>query len=93
MDLWMDLFGSIGLIFLLSAFIINHYKKIPRRTLVFNGLNFFGSGILTIYAYHIGSNVFMALNGIWVIVSGYYLSDILHAQYLFKTEKVPKKKE
>lgn len=89
----MDAFGAIGLILLLSAFIINHYKGIPRRTFIFNGMNFIGSGILAIYAYYIGSNVFMILNAIWVVISGYYVLDIYHKRHIKKVEKPPKRKK
>jgi len=88
----MDLFGSIGLLLLLSAFTINQCKKIPRRTFIYNGLNFVGAGILAIYSYHIDSIVFLVLNIIWVIVSGFFLADIFHKTQILKIEKLRKKK-
>lgn len=89
----LDIFGAIGLILLLAAFVINHYKFIPRRTFIFNGLNFIGSGILAIYAYYIGSDVFLVLESIWVIISAYFLLDIFHKRHVVKTEKPKKKKK
>jgi lipid-A-disaccharide synthase-like uncharacterized protein len=72
----MDLFGTTGLVLLLIAFIINH-QKIKRKEILFNILNFFGSLILTIYAHYIQSNVFMILNGIWAIISAYYVAGMI----------------
>lgn len=89
----MDFFGSIGLLLLLSAFVINQCKKIPRRTFIYNGLNFIGAGILTIYSYYIDSIVFLVLNIIWVIISGFFLIDIFHKTQILKTEKLRKRKK
>jgi membrane glycosyltransferase len=92
-SIYIDIFGAFGLVMLLGAFIINHLKGIPRRTFIYNGLNFLGSGILTLYAYHIGSNVFMILNIFWVLISGYFVLDIYHKRHIKKIEKAPKRKK
>jgi multisubunit Na+/H+ antiporter MnhB subunit len=66
------LLGTIGLIILLIAFIIEH-TKIKKKKFYFNLLNFIGSTILGIYAILTSNIIFIILEFAWAIFSIVYL--------------------
>ncbi len=70
--LW-DLFGAIGLAMILAAFYLEHKKEFQKQSLAYNGLNLMGSLILLVYAVHLGSVIFIALNLVWVLIAGYFI--------------------
>lgn len=61
--------GVFGAFLLLVAFIENEYKKFKTNSLAYDLLNLIGAGLLTIYAYLLGSVPFLILEGIWALVA------------------------
>jgi len=78
MDLLVQAIGVIGVTFLISAFYLNNFKrrKIRRKTKIYNGLNFFGSLLLVIYSFYLGSMLFVVFNTIWALTAAYFLYQI-----------------
>jgi hypothetical protein len=68
-----DIIGILGLCILLTGFCIVQIKKYSKKTFVFNYANLIGSTLLGIYAYTIGSFVFLALQIIWAIIATVFL--------------------
>ncbi|MBI5553305.1 MAG: hypothetical protein HY917_01040 [Candidatus Diapherotrites archaeon] len=81
----LDIFGASGLIILLIGFYLEHFRQYARTHFVFNLTNLIGSAILGIYAYEIGSNVFLALEFIWAAIAGAFL-----LQYFLKEQSTRK---
>ena len=73
MDLILNIFGVIGLVILLVALIFNVRKRTRQRVVLYYLMQLVGAGFLCIYAYLLNSQIFFALQGIWVIVSAYFL--------------------
>lgn len=57
--------GIIGLVFLLTGFLLNEMNKIKSESLAFNILNLVGAGFLGYYSYALNSKIFMLLNFVW----------------------------
>jgi hypothetical protein len=71
--------GSIGLVCILSAFLLDEFsKKINQDTVHYNLLNIFGALLLFYYAYTLDSWPFMVLNAIWLIAAAVKLVRILN---------------
>jgi len=66
--------GTIGMIFLLVAFVLNLFKKITQDSLVYNIFNIIGAGFLFYYAYFLNSIPFLVLEFIWISFAIYKLS-------------------
>ncbi len=66
--------GSIGLVCLLLAFILNSFKQIGRESYMYNMLNFIGAFLLVYYAFTLNSIVFIILESIWGLVALYMIS-------------------
>jgi hypothetical protein len=73
MDLILNIIGVIGLVILLVALILNVRKRTRQRVVLYYLMQFFGAGFLCVYAYLTNSQIFFILQGIWVIVSAYFL--------------------
>jgi len=65
--------GVLGLLILLAGFFIEHMGNVRRKGVYFNGANVIGSILLGIYAYNIGSMLFVVLQGIWALFALYFL--------------------
>lgn len=65
------LIGSIGLFFLLIAFIMNAVKK--KETKQYFLLNFIGASLLIYYAFTLNSYPFIILETVWAVFSLYNL--------------------
>ncbi len=67
----MDLIiGISGVIFILTAFILDEfYKRFNSETVLYNLLNIAGSGLLMYYAYSLQSWPFVFLNAVWMAVA------------------------
>jgi len=69
--------GTIGMLCLLIAFILNLLKKITQDSLAYNTLNIIGGGLLTYYAYVLNSIPFLILEAIWTLFAIYKLVYII----------------
>ncbi|MBU0662272.1 hypothetical protein KKH30_02315 [Candidatus Micrarchaeota archaeon] len=68
-----DAIGAVGVLFILAAFFLNHFKWFKRFTYSYNFMNFVGAAILFYYAMKLGSPVFMTLNAIWMYVAVFFV--------------------
>lgn len=66
-------FGYIGLIFILTAFILNILKKTNPDSKLYNVLNLMGGASLTYYSYTLKSIPFIILQSMWAIFALYNL--------------------
>ena len=66
--------GAIGMIFLLTAFALNLFKKITQDSLIYNIFNIIGAGLLAYYAYALKSVPFLVLQTIWISFAVYKLT-------------------
>lgn len=70
--------GIIGLLFILSAFILDEFsKKFNQDTVQYNVFNMIGSALLAWYAYTLNGWPFVVLNIVWFLVAGYKLVKII----------------
>lgn len=65
--------GVIGMIFLLTAFALNLFKKVTQDSLIYNIFNIIGAGLLAYYAYALNSIPFLILQAIWISFAVYKL--------------------
>ncbi len=65
--------GAIGMIFLLTAFALNLFKKVTQDSLIYNIFNIIGAGLLAYYAYALNSIPFLILQAIWISFAVYKL--------------------
>lgn len=61
--------GLLGMACILTAFILNVFRKLDSHGRVFLLLNLAGSVLLALYAYALGSLPFLILNIVWTIVA------------------------
>jgi len=66
--------GAIGMIFLLTAFALNLFKKVTQDSLIYNIFNIIGAGLLAYYAYVLNSIPFLILQVIWISFAVYKLT-------------------
>ena len=72
------LFGIIGMIFIVVAFVLDEWvKKFNQETVQYNIMNIIGSGLLTYYAFTINSWPFIILNVIWCATAIFKLAKIV----------------
>lgn len=64
--------GIVGMVLILTAFILDEFFKTWRQdSLKYNLLNLLGSALLSYYGYTLISWPFFILNLVWFIVAGY----------------------
>lgn len=61
--------GTIGVVCILAAFLLDEFSTINTKTVPYNLLNILGSGLLMYYAYTLESWPFLILNGVWLIAA------------------------
>ncbi len=88
MNFW-DYIGAVGLVLLLTAFVLNAGKHTRRNTFLFNGLNLLGSALLAGYAFQLKAWVFVLLETIWVFFAAYFLLKLSrhHLQHRAREKK------
>ena len=74
--------GVIGMIFLLTAFALNLFKKVTQDSFIYNIFNIIGAGLLAYYAYALNSIPFLILEAIWILFTVYKL--------IFSNKKIKK---
>lgn len=85
MNLIMELMGVVGLIALLISLIINVGKRTRQNIFRFYSLQLFGASLLCLYALMNHVYVFFILQGVFVLVSFYFIYEIL-----IKSKKIKK---
>lgn len=81
------LIGVIGMIFILTAFIGDLFKKITEDFVVYNIINIVGALALAYYAYALDSLPFLILEFIWAIFAAYKLL-LIYKSKLMKNRKI-----
>lgn len=66
-----DIVGIVSAGMTLTAFVGNEYGTFTAESIWYDALNFLASMGLVIYASHLGSLPFMAINTVWALVSGF----------------------
>jgi hypothetical protein len=69
-----NIINSIGVIFILAAFLLLTFKKVTHTSKVYNILNLIGSALAAIGSYMMWSVPFLALNVAWVGVAVFALT-------------------
>lgn len=64
-----DIIGSIGVVLMLSGFILNMIDKLDDDDILYIILNLIGGFLSCIASYMINYTPFMILEGIWTLVS------------------------
>ena len=85
-EMYLEIFASIGLILLFIAFYFENTGKYDKKHIKYNILNCIGSLILGIYAVIITNYIFIVLEFIWFGISLYYLLIRLPAAKRFEAE-------
>lgn len=71
--------GIVGMFLILISFILDEFtKRFKPRTIQYNLLNMFGSGLLAYYAIMLKGWPFLILNLVWFVVAGIKLIKILN---------------
>ena len=73
------LIGSIGVAFLLIAFLLNLFKWMRSDGHLYMGLNLVGAGLACYSSYLIGFMPFVVLEGVWALVA---LAAIAHTLFV-----------
>lgn len=73
MNLLFEAIGVLGLVILLTAFLINVKKRTRHRIMLYNTMQFFGAALLCIYAYINGITLFVLLQAIWAVVALFFI--------------------
>lgn len=68
-----DLLNSIGVVFILAAFLLLTAKRTGPHSLLYNVLNLIGSALAATGSYMMNSVPFTVLNVAWVGVAAYAL--------------------
>ncbi|MCK4967836.1 MAG: hypothetical protein KAS12_02165 [Candidatus Aenigmarchaeota archaeon] len=76
--------GTIGMLFLLIAFVLDLFNKFTQETIFYNVFNIIGSGLLIYYAYVLKSIPFLVLEIVWMSFATYKLITILQKKYKSK---------
>lgn len=66
-----EIIGVLGMTLILIFFFLIQVKKISQDNLIYDLGNFFGAGLLSVYAFYIGSIPFLILNLLWSFVALY----------------------
>jgi hypothetical protein len=69
-----NIINSVGVIFILAAFLLLTFKKVKHTSVLYNMLNLVGSLLAAIGSYMMWSVPFLALNVAWVGVAVYALT-------------------
>ncbi len=66
--------GVIGMIFLLTAFALNLFKRVTQDSSLYYIFNIIGAGLLAYYAYALNSIPFLVLEIAWILFAIYKLT-------------------
>ncbi len=69
MEFWIDLFGWIGALQILTAYALISLKKVEGDSLLYQVLNIFGSIFLVINSYYWNALPSTLVNAIWLIIA------------------------
>ncbi len=68
--------GTLGMIFLLTAFSLNLFKVLSEDSRIYIILNVFGAGISAYYAFTLNAMPFIILEGVWCMFAVYKLTKV-----------------
>lgn len=77
MNFLIELIGVIGLVTLLVSLIINIKRSNKKKLIQFYSLQLFGASLLCLYALINSIQIFFILQGVFVIVSAYFVYEIM----------------
>ena len=72
--------GTLGLLLLLSAFVLNQLKILNTETRIYNLLNIAGGGLLSYYAITLNSIPFLILELVWALFALFKLIVLIRRQ-------------
>jgi hypothetical protein len=64
-----NIIGSVGVLVLLIAFVLNLLNKISRESIIYILMNIIGAGLACYASYLIQYIPFIILEGVWTLVS------------------------
>jgi len=73
MALMVTIIGTVGLCFVLTAFILENFGLFQNRPRCFNIMTLTGSLFLIYYSWVLGSWIFIILNMVWIAFAVYFL--------------------
>ena len=77
MESMVDIIGWMGMVVLVSAYLLVSNNKIDAQTKIYQGLNVFASTCLIINTGFYGAYPAMTLNIIWVIMGLFFLTKFI----------------
>jgi hypothetical protein len=69
-----NMINSVGVVFILAAFLLLTFKRVKHTSVQYNVLNLVGSGMAAVGSYMMHSMPFFFLNVAWVGVAVYALT-------------------
>jgi hypothetical protein len=69
--------GILGMVFLLTGFVLNLMKVVRENSVSYILLNIFGAGISTYYAWALDAIPFIILEAVWCFFAVYKLTVVL----------------
>lgn len=74
-----NIIGVLGATLILIAFLLNQTNKLSNQNVIYDLINFVGSGLMVVYAILLNSLPFLILNIVW---AGFSLKDVV--KYLMR---------
>lgn len=72
-----EIIGNIGMVLILTAFILNLKKMVSVNSMIYIFMNIIGGFFLVVYSYLISSFPFFILNLVWTTAPSYTLFLVL----------------
>lgn len=88
-----ELIGSIGVVLMLAAFLLNLLDKLDNDNIFYIILNLVGGVLSCISSIMINFPPFIILEGVWALMSGWAVYDYINRMKIKKLEKSLKKDE
>jgi hypothetical protein len=88
-----ELIGSIGVVLMLAAFLLNLLDKLDNDNIFYIVFNFVGGTLACISSILINFTPFIILEGTWALMSGWAIYDYVKHMKIKQIEKSLKKDE
>jgi hypothetical protein len=88
-----EIIGSIGVVLMLAAFLLNLLDKLDNDNIFYIILNLIGGALARISSILINFTPFIILEGTWSLMSGWAVYDYIKRMKIKKLEKTLKKDE
>ncbi|MBT4334375.1 hypothetical protein HOD61_00995 [archaeon] len=69
--------GLIGMLIILTAFVLNLLKIVTQDEIIYSVMNIIGSLLLAVYSYNLNSIPFLALQSVWISFAVYKIIIIM----------------